>query len=72
MGITSDRLKELGLVDEIIKEPLGGAHRDHVEMVGNIKTALVSELNILSEISSEEIISLRKDKIRKYGNFKET
>jgi acetyl-CoA carboxylase carboxyl transferase subunit alpha len=72
MGITSARLKELELVDVIIKEPLGGAHRDHGEISENIKSALVYELNALSELSFEEIVNIRKDKMRRYGRFKES
>jgi acetyl-CoA carboxylase carboxyl transferase subunit alpha len=72
MGITSARLKELELVDEIIKEPLGGAHRDLGGMSENIKSALVDELSTLSELNIDEIVNIRKDKMRKYGRFKES
>ena len=47
MGITSDRLKELGLIDRIIVEPCGGAHRDHAAIAKSLETALVEDLSQL-------------------------
>lgn len=72
MGITSPRLKELGLIDDIIEEPLGGAHRDHEAMAGKLKQSLVEILDDLSEISTDQLLETRYDRLMKYGNFIET
>ena len=71
MGITSIRLKDLKLVDEIIPEPLGGAHRDVKAMTENIRTALARELKALSGCGIDEIVLRRKEKMRNYGCFRE-
>ena len=54
MGLTATRLKELGLIDNIVQEPLGGAHRNYHEMARNLKHCLVEELNELDTFRSEE------------------
>ena len=70
MGITSARLKELGLIDWVIDEPLGGAHRDIDAMGQNLKKALVQSLARLDTVSSEELVEKRFRKLMQYGNFK--
>ncbi|MFT5352108.1 MAG: acetyl-CoA carboxylase carboxyl transferase subunit alpha [Planctomycetota bacterium] len=69
MGITAARLKEAGIVDEIIKEPLGGAHRDYEAISSNIKSALMSSLSILQKLSIDELLAQRFAKLRSFGNF---
>ena len=71
MGITSDRLKELGLIDEIIAEPLGGAHRDMDLMAANLKQALLSNLSALESMSEEQLLATRYERLMSLGNFKE-
>ncbi len=69
MGITADRLLDVGLIDKVIVEPLGGAHRNYDEIASTIKTELKTELSKLTSLSSDELINRRMDKIRSYGVF---
>lgn len=69
LGITANRLKSLGLVDEIIAEPLGGAHRDYQQSANSLKSALISQLNTLKIKSSDELIANRYQRYMDYGNF---
>ncbi len=71
MGITAQRLKTLGLVDKIINEPLGGAHRDHSLMAQNLKKALQESLKQLSALSCEQLLEQRYERLMSYGRFKE-
>lgn len=71
MNITSGRLKELGIVDGVIDEPLGGAHRDYDTTANNIRKALTSELKELSKLSVEQRNTNRYDKLMSFGKFKE-
>ena len=71
MGITSERLQELGLIDLIIDEPLGGAHRNVAETGGNIKTALLDNLAVLDKLSVEELVKQRYKRLTDFGNFVE-
>ena len=71
MGITAQRLKTLGLVDKIINEPLGGAHRDHPLMAQNLKKALQESLKQLSALSCEQLLEQRYERLMSYGRFKE-
>ncbi|MFT5636502.1 MAG: acetyl-CoA carboxylase carboxyl transferase subunit alpha [Cognaticolwellia sp.] len=67
MGITAKRIKELGLIDSIVEEPLGGAHRDMDQMAAFLKQALKSDLAELDKLSSEELIESRYDKLMSFG-----
>jgi len=67
MGITSQRLDQLGLLDEIIKEPLGGAHGDYNEIARVIKSTIVSQLTQLESYSGSELLEIRRKKIRSFG-----
>ncbi|MCD8546871.1 MAG: acetyl-CoA carboxylase carboxyl transferase subunit alpha [Aeromonadaceae bacterium] len=67
MGITAQRLKELGLIDSIIPEPLGGAHRNLDEMVAHLKTRLLADLSELRLLTPEELISQRYQRLMGYG-----
>jgi acetyl-CoA carboxylase carboxyl transferase subunit alpha len=71
MGITSDRLKELGFIDQIVKEPLGGAHRDMDAMAQNLKNALVENLDVLESVSLDKLLDNRYERLMAYGNFEE-
>ena len=71
MGITAQRLKELNLVDEIVEEPLGGAHRDIEKMSMALKNALSSALNELETLGTPELLDRRYQRLMGYGEFKE-
>jgi len=71
MGITSKRLLELGLIDRIVEEPLGGAHRSPDEMAESIRKALVDELSTLTKLPIATLQNQRDEKWREYGEFKE-
>ena len=70
MGITAQRLKTLRLIDHIVPEPAGGAHRDPVTMMGNLKKVLVEELARLSAFTPDQRLSLRRERLADYGAFK--
>ena len=67
MGITAKRIKELGLIDSIIEEPLGGAHRDVNQMAASLKQALKRDLASLEGISKEELIEQRYQRLMSFG-----
>ncbi|ADD79638.1 acetyl-CoA carboxylase carboxyl transferase subunit alpha [Candidatus Riesia pediculicola] len=67
MGITSRRLKSLGLIDNIIEEPLGGAHRNYSIAANNLKRRILSDLKILDGLSEEELVYQRYQKLMRYG-----
>ena len=71
MGITSDRLHALGLVDRIVAEPLGGAHRDPDSVAKALKAALVEELEGLVSLDIEPLKRRRYQRLMSYGRFKE-
>ncbi len=71
MGITAARLKTLGLIDRIINEPLGGAHRDHRAMAQSLKKALQDALRQVGDLSPAELIAQRFERVLGYGKFKE-
>lgn len=69
MGITSDRLKEQGLIDEIIPEPLGGAHRDVETMSKRMKQTLLDHLARLEQLSMDQLLENRYQRIMGYGQY---
>ena len=69
MGITARRIKDAGLIDDIIKEPLGGAHRDYDLAADNIKMAVREQLSRLELINVDELVARRREKIRSYGFY---
>jgi acetyl-CoA carboxylase carboxyl transferase subunit alpha len=71
MGVTAERLYDLGLVDEVLAEPLGGAHRDPAAMSEALKNALVTALARFEDIPIDTLIGQRNDRLRKIGSFKE-
>lgn len=71
LGITSGRLHELGLIDRIIPEPLGGAHRDMDAVAHNVKSAIIENLNHLDTLPTEQLLEERYQRLMSYGNFEE-
>lgn len=69
MGITASKLHELGLIDGIIKEPLGGAHRDFDAIAANIASEIKNILSDLNRKNISTLVTERQNKIRQYGNF---
>ncbi len=67
MGITAERIKELELIDSIVQEPLGGAHRDIDAMAAYLKEQVKKDLNELAELDSETLIEKRYDKLMSFG-----
>ncbi|HET6718164.1 MAG TPA: acetyl-CoA carboxylase carboxyltransferase subunit alpha, partial [Rhodocyclaceae bacterium] len=63
MGITAQRLKSLGLIDKIVNEPCGGAHRDHGAMAQTLKKSLQDSLRQLSSLSTEELLAARYERL---------
>jgi acetyl-CoA carboxylase carboxyl transferase subunit alpha len=72
MGLTAHRLAQLGLIDEVLEEPLGGAHRDPAQMSESLKEALMRHLAALEEVSREELREARGAKIAAFGVYSET
>ncbi len=72
LGITADRLKVLGLVDQIVAEPIGGAHRDHEAMMATLKKTLKTNLATLQKKTTEALLETRYKRLMSYGKFKET
>jgi acetyl-CoA carboxylase carboxyl transferase subunit alpha len=71
MGITAERLRELGLIDEIVREPLGGAHRDVNAMADALKQALLVTLDGLEGIPVGDVLEARYSRLMQYGKFEE-
>jgi acetyl-CoA carboxylase carboxyl transferase subunit alpha len=71
LGITAQRLKALGLIDKIVTEPLGGAHRDHQQMADSLKKAVADSLRAFQNLDTESLIAQRHARIRALGKFKE-
>lgn len=71
MGITSGRLLEHELIDRVIEEPLGGAHRDPDKMAADLKAALLESLEELDALSTEALLEMRYDRLMHYGQFKD-
>ena len=69
MGMTSRRLLEAGLIDKIIKEPLGGAHRDPQRMAKRLKIVLLKELDALTAIPIDQLLEQRYKRLRGYGAY---
>lgn len=69
LGITSGRLLELDLIDRVVEEPLGGAHRDPDLMASRLKEVLVEQVERLGAMSAEELIAARNDKLAAFGHY---
>ncbi len=71
LGITSGRLQELGLVDGVVTEPLGGAHRDPDAIAESVREALGNALDELAQLDTDTLVSRRYDRLMNYGRFRE-
>ena len=71
LQLTSSRLKELGAVDDVIEEPLGGAHRDHYQMASRLKMYLAKNLRELCDKPADDLLAERYEKFRRIGQFLE-
>lgn len=67
MGITANRLKDLGIVDNVIPEPLGSAHRDPAAMSETIRQSLLGQLDTLKQLSTDELLARRYERLMSYG-----
>ncbi|MFN7096875.1 MAG: acetyl-CoA carboxylase carboxyltransferase subunit alpha [Gammaproteobacteria bacterium] len=67
MGLNAERIKQLGLIDEIIPEPLGGAHRDINAMACRLKQVLTDKLNTLQEMPMDKLLTRRYQRLMSYG-----
>jgi len=72
LGITAHRLKALGLVDKIVNEPVGGAHRDPKQMAAFLKRALSDALRQVSDLPVRELLDRRYDRLQSYGRYSDT
>ena len=72
LGITSSRLKTLGLIDKVVPEPLGGAHRDPQATMQSLKRALAEAFKQVQEKKPKELVELRLERLMGHGKFKET
>jgi acetyl-CoA carboxylase carboxyl transferase subunit alpha len=72
LGITAHRLKGLGLVDKIVSEPVGGAHRDHKQMASFLKRALNDAYRQVSDLKVKELLDRRYERLQSYGRFTDT
>jgi acetyl-CoA carboxylase carboxyl transferase subunit alpha len=72
LGITATRLKELGLIDTILPEPLGGAHRNPHELMETVRKSLKEHLTKLQKKSLKQLLDSRHERLLSYGKFKET
>lgn len=70
LGITANRLKTLELIDDIIDEPLGGAHADHGEMMNKMRRSLRGQLLKLKELNANQLTTRRFERILKYGKYR--
>jgi acetyl-CoA carboxylase carboxyl transferase subunit alpha len=72
MGLTAARLKELNLVDEVLPEPLGGAHRDPAAMALTVKDAILRHLDELSRLSPADLVAQRAERLASFGVYSES
>ncbi|MCA3251338.1 MAG: acetyl-CoA carboxylase carboxyltransferase subunit alpha [Pseudomonadota bacterium] len=72
LGITAHRLKALGVIDRIVSEPVGGAHRDVPWMSAQLKRALSDSLRQLSDLKPKDLLARRHERLRSYGRFVDT
>jgi len=72
LGLTAHRLKALGLIDKIVSEPLGGAHRDAKQMAALLKRALGDSLRQFQGMKTKDLLNARHTRLMAYGKFKDT
>ena len=71
LGITSDRLLQLGLVDEVIPEPLGGAHKDPEKVAAQVGECLIAQLEELDRLTTDALLEERHQRLLSYGEFRD-
>ncbi|SFK28136.1 acetyl-CoA carboxylase carboxyltransferase subunit alpha [Lysobacter sp. cf310] len=69
LGLTAKRLFELGLIDKIVREPIGGAHRNPKQMATRLKAVLLNELDALEQIPAPDLLQRRYERLRGYGAY---
>jgi acetyl-CoA carboxylase carboxyl transferase subunit alpha len=69
LGLTAKRLHSLGLVDKVVREPIGGAHRNPRQMATRLKAVLLNELDALEQIPVEQLLQRRYERLRSYGAY---
>ncbi len=67
MGVSAQQIKELGLINAIVDEPLGGAHRDHDSMAANLKATLKQQLSQLQSLSLDKLMDERYERLMSFG-----
>ena len=67
MGVTAERLQSLGIVDQVIPEPLGGAHRNPVVTAASVREALTSQLDMLKKLDTDALLARRYERLMSYG-----
>jgi acetyl-CoA carboxylase carboxyl transferase subunit alpha len=72
LGITAHRLKALGLIDKIVNEPVGGAHRDPKQMAAQLKRGLVDALRQVADLNTADLLERRYQRLKSYGRFTDT
>jgi acetyl-CoA carboxylase carboxyl transferase subunit alpha len=72
MGLTAERLSKLGLIDEVLPEPLGGAHRNGAQIAEDLKAALLRHLQLLDVLSPEALRDRRNERIASFGVYSES
>jgi acetyl-CoA carboxylase carboxyl transferase subunit alpha len=71
LGVTSDRLRQLELIDAVISEPLGGAHRDVDAIAERLRSTLIENLDVLADIPIDRLLEQRYERLMGFGNFEE-
>jgi acetyl-CoA carboxylase carboxyl transferase subunit alpha len=69
MGITAQKLHELGLVDRVVPEPLGGAHRNYSEAIESLREAIASSLRKVGALNTQQLLDRRYERLMSYGQF---
>ncbi|MEO5566599.1 MAG: acetyl-CoA carboxylase carboxyl transferase subunit alpha, partial [Luteimonas sp.] len=69
LGLTAGRLKALGLVDKVVREPIGGAHRNPMQMAKRLKAVLLNELDTLESMPIDQLLQRRYERLRSYGAY---
>jgi acetyl-CoA carboxylase carboxyl transferase subunit alpha len=72
MGITAERLYSLKLIDSVINEPLGGAHRDYDQVADSLKLNLVESLEALESMTIDKLLDKRYQKLMAFGKYRES
>ena len=71
LGVSAERIAKLGVVDEVLKEPLGGAHRDPQAMAESVRSAIARHLDELQSNSVDQLMAARAQRLRGYGMYHE-